>query len=898
MDGLFVLIGLALAGWLLFGPLIATAGLRRRVGALERELAALRARAAPDGGAMQVSAPVAEPQPQPEPEPPPELEAAEAGPAPAAPSTPRRPRAWDELEAWVVRHWIVAAGGVTAALGGLFLVRYSIEQGLLGPEARVVLGALVGLALLAGADWTRRRLLDAAGSPDAGLADLRRQVPAALGGAGLVTLYGVVYAAHGLYDLIPPVVAFGLLAAVGAVALAAGLLYGPLAAGLGTGMALLAPALVASDQPDAGILFAYLFAVSAAVLALLRHRPWPWLAWLVLAGNGLWHLGWTVDMGGAQALPRVLQLLALASLAAGLLQGERWPAPDGPWWRWAWPAAPVPVWTVALTVLGGFVLLWGIAGATGYDSVAAVGWGVGLALLLVLARRAPTQAPLLPAVALLTVGLVAAWDVPAMPTDPQWAWFLHGPLLPPVLARYLAPVVAYGALLGAGGFALLWGAGSPGLWAAVSAGAPIALLALLYARLAEAPDLPWTAAALALAALAVAAAARVARYRPRLDAALAAYAAAATLALALAATFALREAWLTVALALELPALAWIWRRTADPDDTGGLPALRALAGGVAAVLLVRLLLNPAVLAYGRDLPILLNWPLYGYGLPAAASWLAARWFRQAPADRLATLLEAAALAFVTALMTLELSHAAAGGGPLDSTAAPLRQAAAVGIGWLALAVLLLRRDHGGGAEARGPGPAGIAGWGWRIIGGAGLAWTAVATLGALNPLVTPTTVGSAPVLNELLFDYGLPALLLALGAAELRRRGHGGSARAAAAAAVLFALATLTLEVRQAFHGARLDLGEVAEAETYAYSAAWLLLALALLAGGLRWPRTDFRHAGFGLLAVAVGKAFLIDMAALTGLWRAASFLGLGLCLIGIGWAYQRFARGTGVRA
>jgi uncharacterized membrane protein len=33
----------------------------------------------------------------------------------------------------------------------------------------------------------------------------------------------------------------------------------------------------------------------------------------------------------------------------------------------------------------------------------------------------------------------------------------------------------------------------------------------------------------------------------------------------------------------------------------------------------------------------------------------------------------------------------------------------------------------------------------------------------------------------------------------------------------------------------------------------------------------------------------FLIDAAALTGLLRIGSFLGLGIALIGIGWAYGR---------
>jgi len=33
----------------------------------------------------------------------------------------------------------------------------------------------------------------------------------------------------------------------------------------------------------------------------------------------------------------------------------------------------------------------------------------------------------------------------------------------------------------------------------------------------------------------------------------------------------------------------------------------------------------------------------------------------------------------------------------------------------------------------------------------------------------------------------------------------------------------------------------------------------------------------------------FFIDMSDLTGVWRALSFIGLGLVLIGIGYLYQR---------
>ncbi len=49
-------------------------------------------------------------------------------------------------------------------------------------------------------------------------------------------------------------------------------------------------------------------------------------------------------------------------------------------------------------------------------------------------------------------------------------------------------------------------------------------------------------------------------------------------------------------------------------------------------------------------------------------------------------------------------------------------------------------------------------------------------------------------------------------------------------------------------------------------------------------------RYASLALLMMTVAKVFLIDLSELTGLYRVASFMGLGLILAGIGYLYQRF--------
>ncbi len=88
------------------------------------------------------------------------------------------------------------------------------------------------------------------------------------------------------------------------------------------------------------------------------------------------------------------------------------------------------------------------------------------------------------------------------------------------------------------------------------------------------------------------------------------YAAGVIAFLSLAAAMSLREAWLTVALSLQLPLLALVYRRIA-------VRPLEVLAALVAGAVLVRLVLNYGVLDYPLSGVPLLNWVLYGYGLPA-----------------------------------------------------------------------------------------------------------------------------------------------------------------------------------------------------------------------------------------------------------------------------------------
>jgi uncharacterized membrane protein len=228
----YVLLGLLVLSFPFIAiiALVKTASLNERMRSLEVQFAAMERRAIAAATPRPVAAPAPPtPQPVPEPSAPPSF-APEPEPASpvAATAADAAPQSAASLEERFGTRWVVWVGGVALALGGIFLVKYSIEAGLIGPGMRLFFGALLATALIATGEWARRKeqLSGVAGLPAA-------HIPGILTAAGTTIAYAVVYAAYGLYGFLSPEFAFVLLGIVALATLAAALLHGPALAGLG-----------------------------------------------------------------------------------------------------------------------------------------------------------------------------------------------------------------------------------------------------------------------------------------------------------------------------------------------------------------------------------------------------------------------------------------------------------------------------------------------------------------------------------------------------------------------------------------------------------------------------------------------------------------------------------------
>ena len=156
-------------------------------------------------------------------------------------------------------------------------------------------------------------------------------------------------------------------------------------------------------------------------------------------------------------------------------------------------------------------------------------------------------------------------------------------------------------------------------------------------------------------------------------------------------------------------------------------------------------------------------------------------------------------------------------------------------------------------------------------------------------------------VANIATLAYGLPALVL-FGIGWYVRQEQparptlpAGLMISVFAVAMIYAL--LLVDIRQSFHlGAPSLAGETSQSEFYAYSIGTLMFGLILLVIGVVFRHRGARALSFIFVLAATIKVFLLDAAALTGLWRVLSFLLMGLSFLGISWAYARFVFGIGV--
>lgn len=873
-----------------------------------------------------------------------------AGPATTPPepehqnTAPEPARSRFDLEDIFGRRLPIWAGGVTLAVAGMFLVRYSIEHGLITPLLRVVMAFVFGFGLLAGAE-AAYRFRDRVADP---------RVGQALAGAGLATLYAAFYLAGTQYGLIGQMLAFLGLAAVTAGAIALSFRFGLPSAVLGLVGGFAAPAMIEGEQANLPLLSLYLGSVTAGLVLSGRRQQRPWLGVTALVGG----LGWGAflllagEFGFLEVIAFGLYLVLLGAVLPAVASGPAFERPL------RLGAAAVASAQLALLVdEGGYSpLTWALyllLGATlaffGWrrpDIRHASGIALGVALLLLTQWDGVTR----PEFAVVAAGIAVVFaGVPlALMRRGEGravdGWQIAGTALGLATIAYTRfgdpgadrventmalALLALAALPGTAAWLLRATDDAPRLALQLAASAALVFAALLLVTPAWSAPLAGAAVFAALLTLV--------RGRREIAATSLLWGGALAVMLTLIAfaRFDLELAHLggwrqdsrsTLAL-LRWLGPAGVFAALAGRERIGDLRRLADAAAAVFAYgMLAQVLPRDALAWTAALLAIGLHFSLRDRvaarltALGIAAAWALeplAWWLGAGLASLAADPVLVSDLPALTVLVARILPVLAALAVVRIPLPEPRRWRLPAGALALAVAIIvahiLYKQLFAIGDTARfvALGLAERTLWEALLLGAAWLAASglprlgqqrpaAIALAGAAfahfalytaylhNPLWDRQALGTLPLLNLAGVAYAVAIATML----SLRRWATPRLAPVFDGAVMASACLALLTLLRQGFAGSLPTPVPLSQGEDLLRSLAGIMLALAFLWLGGRRGERSWRLGSLAIMVVAVAKVFLVDAAGLDGLLRVASFMALGFSLIGIGWVYSRQLR------
>jgi len=760
--------------------------------------------------------------------------------------------------------WI---GSISLICAAFFLVKYSIELGWLGPMVRVALGGAFGGVLLAVGQWIGRR---------EHIANSVR-IGQGLIGAGLVALYVSIYAAINLYGLLPPILGFGSMTAITALAVILSLRHGQPIAVFGLLGGLLTPALIGSDEPNAIAMFGYLFLLFSGMFMVLVRKGWWMLAVVALIGVFCWSVFWFLLVFAASDA-FVLVLFAMAITAVVLVVTGRRIAKDT-----IEESEKLPIHSLNFTAIIGGVLT--IIWLSSEITLTLFDWSMlGLLSMAVIAlayfQPSVYQKPLLVKLgASLIMFFIWAQDAP--------------------LADAVAVLAGMSAIYIGGGALIMRQVQDPRFWAGVQMATALALYVISYFVL----DLPasftenfgmfWGIISLLLASLSIYQASSI-REKYSADATirehlLAIYILAASAFISLGLAIELPWSYVPLAIAGQIAATAWVYQRT-QIDFLKKIMLILTLVFAAMNYEQVMLFAGIVLESLWGDAPSMrfigsyvLDAPLIKLGIPSAfialALWMSMKLGNTNRKFNNVLFGSAMILAMATVYYIFRDLFYADHVNAFSISAGFIERGvitiACAGAG-LGLLQLVNRYD----VPFLKP-------WGYGLFH-LGMLRFAYFDFLIDNPYWSNSQfVGDMPLFNGITLTYGT-GTLLAMWAVYNKDLLSKRIIYKALGLASLFVFATFT--VRQYFHGGYIIQGYIGSAELYAYSVAWLVTGLGLLTIGIKQRNKTARMVSLAFVILAVLKIFLFDAAELEGLYRVFSFLGLGVSLIGLSYFYTKF--------
>ena len=190
-----------------------------------------------------------------------------------------QPKSQSNLEKFIGENLINKVGILITIIGVVIGAKYSIENNLISPLTRIILGYLIGIGLV---------------SIGFKLKASFKNYSAVLVSGALAILYFITFAAYDFYGLFPQLVAFGIMLFCTIFGVVAALNYNKqVIAHIGLVGAYGVPFLLSNNSGSATILFSYIVLINMGILVISFKKYWKALYYLSFAFSwlifGVWY---------------------------------------------------------------------------------------------------------------------------------------------------------------------------------------------------------------------------------------------------------------------------------------------------------------------------------------------------------------------------------------------------------------------------------------------------------------------------------------------------------------------------------------------------------------------------------------------------------------------------------
>ncbi|MCF6455603.1 DUF2339 domain-containing protein [Pseudoalteromonas sp. MMG024] len=754
------------------------------------------------------------------------------------------------LEQFLANNGLLWIGAGILALGGIFLAKYSIESGLISITLRLILGGVFALALVILAEYLYRKH---------GASNHVTNTSAALASGGIITGFALVLATFSYYHFISPVVAFAALAAISLIATALALRFGPLLAVIGIIGAYTVPALVNTGSNNVFALLMYVNFVSIAAIWVANKVKREWLWWQSFVGHFVW-LTISVAIAHKSDIWVIAATMAIAFYLYVLSSVLGWRLTNKNLTPLAIKVLLMPrkeqlalVLNILLLVL--FYSLHGFSSSLLIVSVLLS----ALCMYLPLRHSAFDSWPFVSLI--FSCFAIVSYPIVHQLDDPMLVFssvFLYAQLVG--VAYFVYSIVMQKLFIKRASFSLLLGI------------APLLVFAVSYIvtpQTVETTLYPlWTVYLMVMAGYALW---QITKAHHAL--ATITFWLTANSFLALVFTMWLNASTLSLAICAQLVLIAYGQQRFKVE-----LPLW--LSKIALSLVLMRITLAPWTQQYSNELVFGVHWSLVVLPMMFAMVFYA---YRLHSNSELKKWYEGALLHLIALFVTTETSYVLVGHYP-DFSNLNFAELCVLSMNWLILAVVYWWRFKISSRSL-------YLYAGCALAAASGLCHLTLNT--QYNPFLEAILIGDIFLFNWLLVMWAVPAVIIALVYYFdiVPKQFKLNKNKVLLPIASGFSFLFINGVVRSYFQTEQIRLSlPTSQAEIYSYSVVWLIIAAGFNLFGQRIAKSVVYQAGFAILLVVILKAFLFDMAHLDGLYRAISFIGLGLSLVALGWLFTRF--------